>query len=58
LKNKKIEKTPLEKMAEPKDRLKVGKTLLELKKMYPDDAVLQRMILQEFRETKVAKLPV
>ena len=38
--------------------MKVGKTLLELKKMYPDDKVLRRMLLQEFRETKVAKLPL
>ena len=38
--------------------MKVGKTLLELKKMYPDDEVLRQMLLQEFRETKVSKLPL
>jgi hypothetical protein len=42
---KKIEKTPLEQMAKAKDRMKVGKTLLEMKKMYPDDKVLRRMLL-------------
>lgn len=28
-------------IAKPKDRLKVGKTLLELKKMYPNDKILR-----------------
>lgn len=42
-------------MAKPKDRLRAGKTLLELKKMYPNDRILRKMLLQEFRDTKVAK---
>lgn len=32
-------------IAKPKDRLKVGKTLLELKKMYPNDKILRKMLL-------------
>jgi hypothetical protein len=32
-------------IAKPKDRLKVGKTLLELKKMYPNDKILRSMLL-------------
>ncbi|CAK56828.1 unnamed protein product (macronuclear) [Paramecium tetraurelia] len=45
-------------IAKPKDRLKVGKTLLDLKKMYPNDKILRKMLLQEFRDTKVAKYPL
>lgn len=30
-----------EELAAPKDRLKVGKTLLELRKMYPNDRILR-----------------
>ena len=45
-------------MAKPKDRLKKGKTLLELKKMYPNDRILRKMLLQEFKDTKVAKHPL
>ena len=43
-------------MAQPKDVLKVGKELLNLKKMYPKDPILTRMILDEFKsECKLIK---
>ena len=43
-------------MAQPKDILKVGKELLNLKKMYPKDPILTRMILDEFKnECKLVK---
>jgi len=45
-------------MAKPKDRLKVGKTLLEMRKAHPHDPIIRRMILDEFKDTKVAKYPL
>lgn len=35
LKGKQVKATPKEELAKPKDRMLVGKTLLELKKMHP-----------------------
>lgn len=58
LKGKVIKATELNKMAKHKDRMIVGKTLLELKKMHPDDKVLRKMLIQEFQETKHAKHPL
>ena len=58
LKGKVVKATTLDKMATAKDRMIVGKTLLELKKMHPDDKVLTKMLLQEFQETKYAKHPL
>ncbi len=46
----------LSKLANPKDVLKVGKELLNLKKMYPKDPILTKMILAEFQnECKLVK---
>ena len=45
LKGKIVKATTLDKMAKAKDRMVVGKTLLELKKMHPDDKVLTKMLL-------------
>lgn len=58
LKGKKIEATSKKELAKPKDRMLVGKTLLELKKMHPDDKLLTKMLLQEFQDTRVAKHPL
>lgn len=41
----------------PKDNLKKGKTMLFLKKMFPNDRILQRMIISEFRRNKLSKYP-
>jgi hypothetical protein len=38
----------MEEMSKPKDRLKVGKAILELLKMHPEDKVLRKMLLREF----------
>ncbi|KRX08618.1 Cyclic nucleotide-binding protein [Pseudocohnilembus persalinus] len=46
-----------QKLAKPKDRLKLGKQMLILKQMFPKDKYLRNLILQEFRDTKLAKFP-
>ncbi len=57
-------KTKLEKekffsqLSKPKDRLKLGKTLLQLKKMFPQDPVLMKMIFEEFKKNRIAKHPL
>ena len=47
-----------DKLALPKDRLKLGKALLHLRKMFPKDKILLKMILHEFKENKVSKYPL
>ena len=44
-------------LAKPKDKWKRGKILLEMKKKFPHDIVLERMIKEEFKENKVFKYP-
>lgn len=36
------------KLAKPKDRLKLGKDILLLKKMFPKDKFLRKLIIEEF----------
>ncbi len=55
--NSKMTSDRLNKLARPKDRWKRGKILLQLKKKFPHDAVLERMIKEEFRENRVFKHP-
>lgn len=38
----------LDRLARPNDKWKLGKMLLELKKEFPHDRVLERMIAAEF----------
>lgn len=45
-------------ISKPKDRLKLGKALLKLKKMFPKDPILMKMIIDEFKESKIAKHPL
>ena len=54
---KEVQATGLENLAKPKDSLKRGKTMLYLKKMFPHDKILQRMILNEFKKNKLLKYP-
>lgn len=42
-------------LCKPKDKWKRGKVLMQLKKEFPHDAVIERMVREEFRETKVFK---
>ena len=45
-------------MSKPADRLKVGKAIMELLKMHPNDKILRRMLLKEFQDTRIAKHPL
>jgi len=54
---KEIKGTALEELAKPKDRLQTGKALLFLRKMFPHDKILQKMLLEEFRRNKLTKYP-
>lgn len=45
---KEIKATDLHTLSMPKDRLTIGKRLLSLRRHYPDDKVLRKMILEEF----------
>lgn len=45
----------LKNLAQPKDRLKQGKKLLELIALFPHDRILRKLILDEFKDTKLAK---
>ena len=54
---KEIKATGLDKLAKPKDKLMKGKTMLFLKKMFPNDRILQRMLLTEFKKNKLLKYP-
>jgi hypothetical protein len=54
---KEITGSGIEGLAKPKDRLQAGKALLMLKKMFPGDKILQRMLLEEFKKNKLSKYP-
>lgn len=54
---KEIKATPLQNLAKSKDNLSKGKTMLLLKKMFPNDRILQKMILNEFKKNKLLKYP-
>ena len=47
-----------DKLAQPKDCLKLGKALLHLRKMFPKDKILLKMIFHEFKKNKVSKYPL
>ena len=47
----------LDELAQPKDKWRKGKKLLELKKKFPHDLILQRMAKDEFKENRVFKYP-
>ena len=53
-----LDKKKLETLCQPKDRMKVGKTLLEMKSRFPKDRILNDMIVQEFQEKRIAKKPL
>ena len=55
---KEIKATGIKKLKQPKDRLKIGKALLNLKQCHGRDKVLRNMILEEFAQTKLAKYPL
>ena len=52
-----VEKTKLEDLAKPKDPLKVGKAIMHLTKMFPQDKILKKLLVREFHERKLAKYP-
>lgn len=54
---KEIKATGLENLAKPKDNLKRGKTMIFLKKVFPHDKILQKMIINEFKKNKLLKYP-
>jgi len=52
------QKQALSRLCKPKDRLKLGKTMLKLKAKSPNDRILEEMILEEFTNEKIAKKPL
>lgn len=54
---KDVESTDLDTLARPKDRLKVGKAIMNMAKMFPDDIILKKLLIREFHEKKLAKYP-
>jgi len=47
-KKKKLDYQRLEQLAKPKERIKIGLMLLNLKQFFPRDKILRRMIIEEF----------
>ena len=45
-------------LSKPKDRLKIGKTLLKMKSRFPKDKILRDMIVDQFECERVAKKPL
>lgn len=56
-KDKEVEATPLEQLKKHKDRWQQGRKLIEMQKEFPHDAVLRRMIKEEFKENRLFKFP-
>ena len=54
-KKRAISMQKIDKLSKPKERLKVGKALLQMKKMFPEDKILRNMILQEFKKNTMVK---
>ena len=50
-------KERIDQLAKPKDKWKVGKTLLQMKDAFPHDRVLQRMVQDEFKENQIFRYP-
>lgn len=44
-------------LAAPKDKWERGKILMQMKKKFPHDIVLQKLIKEEFKENRVFKYP-
>jgi hypothetical protein len=40
----------LKELSKPKDKWKRGKVLMELQKNFPHDAIIERMIKEEFKD--------
>ena len=57
-KKKVIQKSAMEKLSTPKDRLIRGKTFAELKTRFPDDKILQKMLITEFANDRIVKKPL
>ena len=47
-----------ERLARPKERLKRGKTLVELNSKFPKDRILQQYLVDEFQNDKLIKRPL
>ena len=47
----------MKELAQPKDKWKVGKKLLDLQKKFPHDRVIQRMVAEEFKQNQVFRYP-
>lgn len=54
---KKTNKEVRKELYQPKDKWKVGKTLLELQKKFPFDEIVKRMVKEEFRSNKLFRYP-
>ena len=54
---KEPEKSTVEDLSKPKDRLQVGKAIMNMAKMFPDDKILKKLLIHEFQEKKLAKYP-
>lgn len=52
-KAKRESEVPKKKPHDPKDRWKVGKTLLELQKQFPMDDIIRQMVKEEFKNNRV-----
>jgi len=52
-KAKRESESPEKKKYEPKDRWKVGRTLLELQKQFPMDNIIKQMVKEEFKTNRV-----
>jgi hypothetical protein len=52
-----VNRNRLRELAQPKDKWKVAKTLLELKKEFPLDGVLKRMTKEELKKNRVLRYP-
>lgn len=57
-KGKKSRKQRIKDLSTPKDRLKIGKTLLKMKSHFPEDKILRGMIVEEFKAERVTKRPL
>ncbi len=55
--NSKKREDRIEELAKPRDKWGRGRILMQLKKKFPHDIVLERMIREEFKQNKVFKYP-
>ena len=52
------QKEYIEKISKPKDRLIRGKTIVELKSKFPNDKILQQLLVDEFGNDRIVKKPL